>query len=458
MEEQDLAQIKEYQKKKTRIGRRSGVCPVRVFGFVFYGGKMKRSKLMILIFFLAMIFSCQREKNPITPPVGGHIHPQVAIPWPSLAKSPWPMFHHDPQSTGRSPYRGPRKGRIKWSFKPDGWIHESIAIGPDSTIYFVSLWEQKSAKSSLYAIKPDGQLKWRYKFDQSVMDPDPLVAAGGTVYLPVPEGVWPDWAIYAISPDGTLKKKINPTDVEQIAAITMGRDGMLYFTSNDGCFYAMAQDGTVLWKLTTQGGLWSKIPVFSPDGNTVYLYGGRSTPGLYAINIQNHTIKWHLTFKDSLYYYSDIPMVDNEGNIYLGIDCIRSAENGNGFYSISPQGEINWHYKVLASSSEEGTIDPEGNIYFQAGTVENRLLAVNYDGNLRCQKNLNDRWTSLLSDKDGVIYVFQPDLSAYTQDGNILWNVHFEEQFTRITSAAIGYNGILYVGTFGPNSKLYAIE
>lgn len=32
---------------------------------------------------------------------------QVDIPWQTLADSPWPMIKHDPQLTGRSPYKGP---------------------------------------------------------------------------------------------------------------------------------------------------------------------------------------------------------------------------------------------------------------------------------------------------------------------------------------------------------------
>jgi hypothetical protein len=153
-----------------------------------------------------------------------------------------------------------------------------------------------------------------------------------------------------------------------------------------------------------------------------------------------------------------MPMVDNEGNIYFGIDCLNSTEKSNAFYSISPHGQMNWHYYVLASSSEEGTIDLNGNIYFQTGAIENRLFSVTYKGNLRWQKKLNDRWTSLLSDKDGIIYVFQPHLSACSQEGHILWHIPFEATFSRIAAAAIGYGGVLYVGTFGPNSQLYAIE
>ena len=123
---------------------------------LIYREKMKKSKLMILIFFLTMIFSCQREKNPVTPPGGGNIHPQVAIPWPSLADSPWPIAHGNMQCTGRSSFKGPQEGKVSWRFTEEHMVDLlcSPVIGEDGTIYFTS-------NRSLYALNPNGTLKWK---------------------------------------------------------------------------------------------------------------------------------------------------------------------------------------------------------------------------------------------------------------------------------------------------------
>ena len=69
-----------------------------------------------------------------------------------LADSPWPMFLHDPQHTGRSPYNGPSTPALKWSYATGGGVSTS-SIGPDGTLYIAS--------KGLYALTTNGILKWR---------------------------------------------------------------------------------------------------------------------------------------------------------------------------------------------------------------------------------------------------------------------------------------------------------
>ena len=73
-----------------------------------------------------------------------------------LAESPWPMFCHDLQHTGRSPYTGPSSPALKWSYTTGLNVESSPAIGADGTIY-VGSYDNK-----IYAINPDGTLKWSY--------------------------------------------------------------------------------------------------------------------------------------------------------------------------------------------------------------------------------------------------------------------------------------------------------
>ena len=72
--------------------------------------------------------------------------------------SPWPMFGHDPQHTGQSPYIGPETNNLKWTTDYLGlWDDLSPAIGPDGTIYVFSGY---IGKKYLNAINNDGSLKW----------------------------------------------------------------------------------------------------------------------------------------------------------------------------------------------------------------------------------------------------------------------------------------------------------
>lgn len=413
---------------------------------------MKKLTFLIMALGIVIFLSCHKESPSEAPQENSH--PQVDIPWPSLADSPWPMFHHDPQSTGRSQYIGPRKGKIKWSFQPEGKIHESIAIGPDSTICFVSLYERRDErqKSSLYAVKPDGSLKWRYLFDVSSWDAKPIVMANGTVILYVPEL---PRAVYAISADGSLHHKITP-GLERFDHISIGLDGTLYFTADDGYLYAMDQQGTLIWRVTIEHGYVSKLPVFSPDGNTIYIFQHQEpyhVAAFCALDISG-SLKWRFAFNDTLCMSIAVPTIDNEGNIYVGVSCQQHAK----FYSLSPQGEINWSYEAKLSGQEEATIDSHGNIYFQSNANDFQLISLDYSGNFRWLKHPNYRISSLFCDRENVIYAFQPDLSAFNSDGQQLWRVAFEGDISRITCSAIGFDGILYVGVYGSVDKLYAIE
>lgn len=76
---------------------------------------------------MLLLMSC--KENPTTPseppkPPGY----QEDIPWPSLADSPWPMNHHDPQSTGRSRYVGPMNDSVYWILNLD-YNQTSAVIG-----------------------------------------------------------------------------------------------------------------------------------------------------------------------------------------------------------------------------------------------------------------------------------------------------------------------------------------
>jgi hypothetical protein len=44
-----------------------------------------------------------------------------------LADTPWPMFHHDLNHTGLSPYYGPDTSTLKWTFSTGDKIHGSAA-------------------------------------------------------------------------------------------------------------------------------------------------------------------------------------------------------------------------------------------------------------------------------------------------------------------------------------------
>jgi len=54
----------------------------------------------------------------------------------SLANSPWPMFHHDLNHAGLSPYEtSDNLGKLRWKFQTGSGVDTPLAMGSDGTIY-----------------------------------------------------------------------------------------------------------------------------------------------------------------------------------------------------------------------------------------------------------------------------------------------------------------------------------
>jgi len=411
-------------------------------------------KLKFLILFLSFIllFTCKNKNPTETPPSNNR--PQMDILWPSLADSPWPMFHHDPQSTGRSPYVGPRKGKIKWIFTPGGSIYNSIAIGTDSTIYFPTCYEIEGNKSALYAVRPDGSLKWKIWLPLG-SETQPMVIADGSIL--VSNGT----SIYFINPDdGRIMHQINFGRVNISTYLNIGIDGTLYFTAEEGHLYAVSQQGDILWNIHTDEHFYSFNFPISPDGSTIYIFTEKdhqSVAYLYAIQTDNGQIKWkhHIGERQNTLYS---PLVDSDGNVYYGTFHLGDS---TGFYTLSSQGSLRWYYPGVVSN--EPTIDYDGKLYFQTGNIDQLLISLDYLGDFCWQQEIGPNKTTFICDREGAIYAFSTDrvrVSAFDNNGVLLWQINLEGYISRIAAPVIGSDGILYFGTYQEPGKagLYAIE
>jgi len=186
-----------------------------------------KPRYLAIVFLSSMLFACHKDTP--TSPNGANNEipsqmPQVDIPWPGLANSPWPMYLHDPQHTGRSALNGPDSGEVIWAADLGGEIFSSPAIGEDGTIYV----GVHAPANAIYAVHPDGSIKWRYQTEGTV-DSSPLVAADGTIYI----------------------------------------------GSDDGHLYALDENGNLQWKFATGGFLGYSSPNISKDGKTIYVQVAR---------------------------------------------------------------------------------------------------------------------------------------------------------------------------------------
>jgi len=427
-------------------------------------------KLTILLILLGLVFwlSCQREKTPVTPPIRGNIHPQVDIPWPSLANSPWPMFHHDPQHTGRSSYIGAQKGKLEWSFPAGGEIFSSPVIGNDGTIYFGCDFSAQS----IYALNPNGNEKWHFKARKSVMS-SPLIAANGKIYF----GDNAHW-FYCLNSEGTLAWKYDTKGIFCYSSPTISRDGSLIFVQvarnfmggKNGVF-AFAPNGTLRWVFRPPDSgqeLDSFSPALSPDSQTLYCPG---VGILYAVGTDGK-LKWdYPTGISGGAGLVSTPAVDSQGNIYFRV--------GELCYSITPFGELRWQTSVLGGTYfSSPTIGRDGTIYVVGGestnTESNHLYALDYAGNIKWVFSIhNSSESTPVIDGEGTIYLGllsqhgwgsfgDVNFVAINPDGSEKYRVELEGNpgmFPDIdTVPVIGTNRRIYLGSDNGGHHLLCVK
>ncbi len=362
---------------------------------------MRKTKFLIVICCILALCFC-KKKSPTETPNGNNIHPQQDIPWPSLADSPWPITHGDAQCTGRSKYKGPREGKVVWTFSEEEFIFEEsgIVIGEDSTIYFTAIIRRPHRDHYLYALNPDGTLKWKHKLNDThySYSPTPIIGKDGYIYVIRQNGQY-----YAFDFDGNIKWKLETRTSNFILSVGIGLEEVFYYADTRGTLYALNRDGSLKWsnyKISD-----SYIPpqysiAMSPDGS--YLYAGGLDSTINAIDAETGAYYWQLKINNNWLYSS--PLVDSDGNVYFLVE-----EQGKGFLicSANPDGSIRWKSDEDVGIYVSMFIDKDGNIYTLNGL---HLISFDCKGKLRWKSSLvsGDIWhwpTSLIGDAEGAVYV-----------------------------------------------------
>lgn len=353
--------------------------------------------LLIIVFSFCTIFlSCKdRGDTVLSPTLPGHT--ENYINWPGLAKSPWPMFMHDPQHTGRSPYKGPQTGSVQWRFNASSWVYSSPVIDEDGTIYV------GSDDGNLYAVNQDGTLKWKYLTAAPIIA-SPLIASDGTIYAAQGVGLnASNGVLFAFDRSGNVKWKFQLKGVPSQCAPMISKDGkIVYLTAGElnidpPRLYAINSDGTLRWTFQKLGDdrLFIYTPAFSPDGATLYLSGVNK---LYAVDTSGSE-NWEFYTG----YNVSSPSVDNEGNVYIA--------SQTRFYSFTSKGVVRWNFvnstnsePTMPSIGADGTIlvvsiegGPPSGYYLHAYNPNGVLKWIQYVGGVS-QGNP-------ISDYDGTTYV-----------------------------------------------------
>lgn len=407
------------------------------------GGNLKNLFTFLMILLALFIYSCDSSTKPEDEEP--QIVPQVDIEWSSLANTPWPMHHHDPQSTGRSKYAGPQQGIISKRVYV-GLSVTGISIGYNSTIFIATSYPP----FDFFAMDYEGNTKWVYSYVRGYTTP--LISRDSTIYVSGSE------YLLSFNHEGdTLWRK----QIEKSTCVGMNidLDGNIYFINYFNTLIVVDKNGDFRWKLEDDrllGGP-NAAPTFSPDSKILYLQG--QDVSVLALNIESKSIEW--TFGDQPLQSS--PVVDNAGNLYIlpGEDVIYDKTS---FYSLNPTGQIIWEFEFSTQrlfDNIEPTIDYNGNLYFGTDT----LYSLTNSGKLRWKKYLNGYISSpLISDINNVVYVAANNLDygtnyiiAFDEAGSELWKIEDNEERLPGVSAAINENGTLFYPTWNNDMGNYLI-
>jgi len=373
---------------------------------------------------------------------------QQQIPWPTLMDSPWPMVKHDPQATGRSPYVGPKTANIIWTMNLEYGVFSGPVIDLDGNLYVgTNTWLPQDTTNYFYSIYPNGSHRWMfYTGETYATDSGSLIDIDSIIYFASQGGY-----VYAVNSWGDLKWKRDFGMNIFSHVMNIDKDSSIYITSThyDSLYSINRYNGNLNWKVSYDGGFTASSPIFSPDGTTIYIAGHDNY--LYALNLDG-SLKWRFSYGP----VSVIPLVDNDGNIYV-IGKVDSV----GLHSISPEGEIRWSYNFANwisgySLLDFVTMDKNGNIYFHCWINTNqqsKITSVDYEGNFRWEYSFKQPGEEiavpLICDADGTVYcgsTWGYYYYAISSEGELLWKLPLNG-YQVDNSGAIGSDGTLYIGT-----------
>jgi len=243
---------------------------------------------------------------------------------------------------------------LLWSFKTNGSIYSSPAIGPDGTVYI------GSDDGNLYALNPDGTVNWKFETAWCIRS-TPAISPDGTLYF-----VSDDGFLYALDTKSLLKRlkwKVNIgipfSNWFSRSSPAIGSDGTIYVGSFDRNLYAITPDGKLKWKFSTNDLLVSSPAV----GNDGTIYVGSYDDNLYAI-APDGKLKWRFSTGNDV---ASSPAIGSDGTIYVG----RVDRN---LYAITPDGKLKWWFSTGNYVSSSPAISASGVLYF--GSQDGRIYAI----------------------------------------------------------------------------------
>jgi len=431
---------------------------------------------------------------------GGQDRYPLMTPW---KPSPWPMFQHDAQHTGRSNYIGPEtnpEAHILIEGEGENDYFNPPVVGSDDTLYLATrITEGGSTRQGLLALNHDGTQKWFYE-----------IAIPGS--MPAMSALWEvGYAVYFLS-YGTEFGGVSAVNTEtgdlkwrrSFAALygdqfpVVGENGMLYFIAGcilpdesfDSCLLAFHGDGEIAWAyaiendetyydfhLSSEGlaGFSSSGPtsaVTIDREGTIYV-GFNDT--LFAMN-SDGSEKWRRVFVGEYEYMPSVPKprtpsITDDGTIYIVVRNERDYRTlqDQGFihvlHALDPEDpqQDKWVWGTTRSIEGPPSISHEGNIYISGGVAPigqwiSYLYGFDSEGNTLENWGFSVGYTPVgliaLDSRENVYCITSNGARAYSNTGVEKWSL-ITGRRRYVYTPSLGKDGTLYVPS---RQGLYAIR
>jgi hypothetical protein len=264
---------------------------------------------------------------------------QTSIDWPSLADSPWPMFMHDPQLTGRSHLSGPREGSIDTVYTPGGELYSNPSIDSEDNILFISNTGFPIGDSYLISINDSSIKNWDMNLGNGWSVGTPLITSDYYLYLSAVNNNTGYLFKSDLSGNIVWTYSLGSFSNETNGSVNISKDGNLVFVAGfGGSLYAVKKDGNLEWNYVVKSGITIGNPAMSIDGEQIYFVSNE--PALYCVSLNGDSL-WKRILHENSEVSTINPCVDSDGNIY-----VYSGEN---LYSFSSEGYLRWQYQGLSN-------------------------------------------------------------------------------------------------------------
>ena len=165
-------------------------------------------------------------------------------------------------------------GSLSWTYMTGGYVSSSPAISSEGQIYV------GSQDHGVYAFNSNGSLTWTYMTGGNIYS-SPAIGTVGRVHV----GSW-DSTIYTLNSTGSLSWSYVTGNYVTQSSPAIDSSGHVYVGSQDNGGYALNSTGSLLWTYMT-GGSVSSSPAIGSDGR---LYVGSNDDMLYAIGVSTPVI------------------------------------------------------------------------------------------------------------------------------------------------------------------------